>query len=396
MLGLAVGLSRERLRNALRHRFGTTGWVTLARERADDLITMLDEQYDLVRLVAEQRDKIYNFGDLLAARAGSRATAVRAGAAGRRVEDEIQVVAERLGLPYALRTRFAGRNGRTAACDLVIPDAKAAVIAVAAKGFDSTGSKLTDAVRGWRRWPRFVCHGSSSMPSSTESGGRIARRIFAGFTTSFSGSRSTACTRWRCSMSLRVISRSQPRSMASGKHRRGAQPHRSARSPRWPGRGAAPSCWASRLTRSCRLGGRVPRRDHATLRGSATGRTTARSHALQGRGGQKDPRLRNASGDSTKAPRTAAGRMPRTVAAIGRGGQGARPARRSPHPRPSRRWPARPGTGQHRRTSHRYRPPGCSRPAVAVCSGMRCYGALVRPEAPLRGHRPGAISSMAR
>lgn len=147
MLGLAVGLSRERLRNALRHRFGTTGWVTLARERADDLITMLDEQYDLVRLVAEQRDKIYNFGDLLAARAGSRATAVRAGAAGRRVEDEIQVVAERLGLPHALRTRFAGRNGRTAACDLVIPDAKAAVIAVAAKGFDSTGSKLTDAVR---------------------------------------------------------------------------------------------------------------------------------------------------------------------------------------------------------------------------------------------------------
>jgi hypothetical protein len=147
VLGLAVGLSQERLRNALRHHFDTTGWVSLARERPAEVIAMLNERYELVRLVAEQRGKVYNFGDILAARAGSRATATRAGAAGRRVEDEIQAVAERLELPYQLRTRFTGRNGRTAACDLVIPHGDAAAIAVAAKGFDSTGSKLTDAVR---------------------------------------------------------------------------------------------------------------------------------------------------------------------------------------------------------------------------------------------------------
>lgn len=147
VLGLAVGLSQERLRNALRHHFDTSGWVTLARERSADLVEMLDTEYDLVRLVAQQRDQIYNFGDILAARAGTRATANRAGAAGRRVEDEIQAVAERLGLPYELRTRFCGRNDRAAACDLVIPDGHRAAIAVAAKGFDSTGSKLTDAVR---------------------------------------------------------------------------------------------------------------------------------------------------------------------------------------------------------------------------------------------------------
>lgn len=147
VLGLAVGLSQERLKNALRHHFDTTGWVKLARERPDDLIAMFDGQYELVRLVDEQRGRMYNFGDILAARAGTRATAKRAGAAGRRVEDEIQAVAERLWLPYQLRTRFTGRNGRTAACDLVIPHGNAAAIAVAAKGFDSTGSKLTDAVR---------------------------------------------------------------------------------------------------------------------------------------------------------------------------------------------------------------------------------------------------------
>jgi hypothetical protein len=36
--------------------------------------------------------------------------------------------------------------GRTAPCDLAIPGTDA-VIVVAARGFDSTGSKLTDAVR---------------------------------------------------------------------------------------------------------------------------------------------------------------------------------------------------------------------------------------------------------
>ena len=89
-----------------------------------------------------------DFGDLLVARAGTRRTATVAGATGRRVEDEIEAVARELGLQYETRTRFQGRNGQTAPCDLAIPaGGKAERIVVAAKGFDSTGSKLTDAVR---------------------------------------------------------------------------------------------------------------------------------------------------------------------------------------------------------------------------------------------------------
>jgi hypothetical protein len=146
-LGLAVGLSQEKLKNTLMHHLGTTGWITLARERPDDLITMLDEEFDLVRLVEVQRNRPYDFGDILIARAGTRQTATAAGAAGRRIEDEIEAIATDLGLPCQTRTRFIGRNGRTAPCDLVIPTGHNAEIAVAAKGFDSTGSKLTDAVR---------------------------------------------------------------------------------------------------------------------------------------------------------------------------------------------------------------------------------------------------------
>lgn len=66
VLGLAVGLSQERLKNALRHRFGTSGWINLAREQADELVSMLDRDYALVRLVADQRGRVYSFGDILA------------------------------------------------------------------------------------------------------------------------------------------------------------------------------------------------------------------------------------------------------------------------------------------------------------------------------------------
>jgi len=147
VLGLAVGLSQEKLKNALRDRFGTSGWTTLALRRPDDVIAWLDAEFDLLRLLALQSRRAYEFGDVLVARAGTRVTATQAGRSGRRVEDEIEAIAVDLDLPYLTRTRFTGRNGQTAPCDLVIPDDEQAQIVVAAKGFDSTGSKLTDAVR---------------------------------------------------------------------------------------------------------------------------------------------------------------------------------------------------------------------------------------------------------
>lgn len=145
VLGLAVGLGQEKLKNALKDAFDTSGWVTLARTRSADLVQWLDEDYDLIRMLTVQRQRDYDFGDLLVARAGSRVTATRAGQSGRKVEDEIEAIAIDLGLPYQTRTRFIGRSGETAPCDLVVPNGSSAELVVAAKGFDSTGSKLSDA-----------------------------------------------------------------------------------------------------------------------------------------------------------------------------------------------------------------------------------------------------------
>lgn len=121
-LGLTVGLSRERLKNALKHAFGTSGWVTLTREHPADLVGMLDRDYDLIRQVETQRANAYTFGDVLVARAGTRVTATSAGVAGRKVEDEIEAIARDVGLACDTRTRFTGRNSRDAPCDLAIPN----------------------------------------------------------------------------------------------------------------------------------------------------------------------------------------------------------------------------------------------------------------------------------
>jgi hypothetical protein len=147
VLGLVVGLGQEKLKNALRDKFDTSGYVTLARTRPADLITMLDEDFDLLRMLRVQLDRTYGFADILIARAGPRAAAFGGQASGRKVEDEISAIAEDLGLSHVDRSRYTGRNNRTAPADLIVPNADNALIVVAAKGFDSTGSKLTDAVR---------------------------------------------------------------------------------------------------------------------------------------------------------------------------------------------------------------------------------------------------------
>lgn len=148
VLAIVVGLSREKLTNHLRNWFNTGSWRKAALQQSGEFIEKLDEQFDLVRLLRTQRHQRYTFGDLLVARAGTRATATSAGQSGRKIEDELEVIAQTLKLPYVPRGRFEGRSGRTAPADLAVPSiGRDCVIAVAAKGFDSTGSKLSDAVR---------------------------------------------------------------------------------------------------------------------------------------------------------------------------------------------------------------------------------------------------------
>ncbi len=146
ILGLCVGLSQEQLKNTLRHRLGSAAWVGLARARASELIAFLDAEFALVKRIRVERARSWSYADILIERYGSRSRAGRAIGRGRAVEDEVEHVVEKLGLPCKMRTRFVGRGDETGPCDLAIPQGREhALIVCAIKGFDSTGSKLSDA-----------------------------------------------------------------------------------------------------------------------------------------------------------------------------------------------------------------------------------------------------------
>lgn len=148
VLGLVVGLSQEKLKNTLRQHLGSSSWTRLARENPVRIAELLNSEFALLSSLEAQCERTYSFGDLLVARAGTRVLATSATTAGRMVEDKIEATAVALGLTYATRGRFTGRNNRAAPFDLAVPGAgDEALIVVAAKAFDSTGSKLTDAVR---------------------------------------------------------------------------------------------------------------------------------------------------------------------------------------------------------------------------------------------------------
>jgi hypothetical protein len=150
ILGLVVGLSQEALKNTLRYRLGSSGWIQLARTRPAEVVALLDNEFNLLARLAKERKHRWDYGDVLLERAGSRGLAGRAIGRGKALENQVELLVgkEGLDLPYKLRTRFVGSGGRDAPCDVAIPDGgNKALIAIAIKGFDSTGSKLSDAVR---------------------------------------------------------------------------------------------------------------------------------------------------------------------------------------------------------------------------------------------------------
>lgn len=94
------------------------------------------------------RSRQWSFAEILTERQSSRLRASGSIGRGRSLEDRVEALVAALGLPFKMRTSFVGIGGATAPSDLAIPSGgPEAMIVCAIKGFDSTGSKLTDAAR---------------------------------------------------------------------------------------------------------------------------------------------------------------------------------------------------------------------------------------------------------
>ena len=143
----AVGLSQERFRTWLQGRFGTAGWKKLGRSRSDELVAALDDEFALLALLSAQAAREWTWADVLARVMAPRQQAGASVQQGRDLEDAVEEQVAALGLSYHTRTRFSGKGGSTAPADFAVPTGDAALVAVAVKGFDSTGSKLSDAAR---------------------------------------------------------------------------------------------------------------------------------------------------------------------------------------------------------------------------------------------------------
>lgn len=148
VLGLAIGMGQERLRTWAKHHFDTQGFQMLARGHCREVVELLEAEHNLVQAIDQGRHQQYSYPDILVTRAATKGTANRAASAGRSLEDLLEEIASSLGLRYTTRGRFTGLAGRTAPYDLaIVGDDDKPLIVVGAKAFDSTGSKLTDAVR---------------------------------------------------------------------------------------------------------------------------------------------------------------------------------------------------------------------------------------------------------
>jgi len=148
VLASCVGLGLEQLRRQLQHLLGTSGWITLARKSPEQLIRRFDEAFGLVGTIREQREKAWSLADVLVERVRwSQRKAAGAGKRGRALEEVVQEIVKGLMLQCEMRVRFKGKGNETAPCDVAIPGGRdRAQIVIAVKGFDSTGSKLSDAV----------------------------------------------------------------------------------------------------------------------------------------------------------------------------------------------------------------------------------------------------------
>lgn len=57
IIATCSGLGQEQFKNQLRRLLGTTGWVNLARKNPDQLIQVLDDEFDLVGQISKDLSK---------------------------------------------------------------------------------------------------------------------------------------------------------------------------------------------------------------------------------------------------------------------------------------------------------------------------------------------------
>ena len=123
------------------------GWDALralARKSPDEMATAL-AAIGMPERVREQVWRQWTIADVLIDRYKlGRGRAIAGQSRGRGLENEVEAILRGIPVPFESRVTFTGAGGVTAKCDFAIPARDEPLIVIEAKGYEATGSKLTD------------------------------------------------------------------------------------------------------------------------------------------------------------------------------------------------------------------------------------------------------------
>ena len=123
------------------------GWValrTLARKEPQQMARALVE-IGMPELIRDQVWRQWTINDVLVDRYKlGRGRAIAGQSRGRGLENEVEAILRSVDVPYQTRVTFTAADGTTAKCDFAIPTREEPLIVIEAKGYEATGSKLTD------------------------------------------------------------------------------------------------------------------------------------------------------------------------------------------------------------------------------------------------------------
>ena len=150
---MSAASSWERARKPFAHRLsdhiegrrvGWPGLRTLARKKPATVAAAL-VALGLPDVIQGHLERRWEAEDILIERYKmTRGKAIAGQARGRGLEDEVESVLEARGVPFERGVTFTGHKAETAKCDFAIPSRINPKIVIEAKGFEATGSKLTD------------------------------------------------------------------------------------------------------------------------------------------------------------------------------------------------------------------------------------------------------------
>lgn len=145
---LFLGLSKDSMVADLRRELGTGG-IGVKRYKQEPAI-FLDalDRLQLPDAMAAAVNYQPVWSDILVERLRSgRGSAISGQKRGRGLEDFVEaMVREVFGDEYQTRCTFTGAEGRTAKCDVAIPDRHRPSIVIEVKGYGATGSKMSDII----------------------------------------------------------------------------------------------------------------------------------------------------------------------------------------------------------------------------------------------------------